>query len=123
MVGKPLEKTKVPKDFQHILWSVDVNDLDIEKHKGYIIHQVLAYGTFAQIRWLFSTYHKKQVIEVFLKRPSKLFYHWRKTSGKPFEKSKAGIWINDSFLCENARDLSFYRRKRNSSSFCSLPVN
>lgn len=64
-------KKRVPQRLQSVLWSTDVKLLDIEKDKGYIIHQVLIYGTFREIKWLFQTYSKKEIIDVFVKSPSK----------------------------------------------------
>ena len=63
----------IPKKLQPILWSTNVNLLDIEKHKGYIINQVLIYGTLDEIKWLFDTYSKREVVRVFLTKPSKQY--------------------------------------------------
>lgn len=68
-----MKRKAVPKSLQPILWSTDVKKLDLSRDKGYIIHQVLIYGTLAEIRWLFSTYTKSQVIKVFLSHPVKLY--------------------------------------------------
>jgi len=65
--------TTIPKKLQPILWSTDIKLLDIEKHKEYIIHQVLIYGTFEELQWLFSTYSKKEIIDVFIKKPQKIY--------------------------------------------------
>jgi len=73
MSEKRKRKTSIPNSLQPILWSVDVKDLDLTKHKSYIIHQVLAYGTFAQIRWLFAAYTKRQIVKVFLNRPIRMY--------------------------------------------------
>lgn len=62
-----------PKNLQGILWSVDVDRLDIEKNKGYIIHQVLLYGTLEEIRWLFQTYTKKVIQDIFVNQPAKMY--------------------------------------------------
>lgn len=68
-----------PKSLQPILWSADVNKLDIQKDKYYITHQVLIYGTLKEIRWLFQTYGLRTVVGVFLHEPArwypkKMFY-------------------------------------------------
>lgn len=68
-----MKTTAIPKKLQPILWSTNVNLLDIEKHKGYIINQVLIYGTLDEIKWLFDTYSKKEVARVFLTKPSKQY--------------------------------------------------
>lgn len=64
---------KIPSSFQGILWSVNIRHLDLEKDKVYIIHQVLMFGTFKQIRWLFSVYKEETIKEVFLKDPQKIY--------------------------------------------------
>ena len=68
-----MTSTTIPKKLQPILWSTNVESLDIEKHKGYIINQVLIYGTMDEIQWLFDTYSKREVVRVFLAKPSKIY--------------------------------------------------
>lgn len=63
----------IPKKLQAILWSTDVSHLDIKRDKGYIIHQILIYGTFEELQWLFSTYSKKEIVDVFINNPQKLY--------------------------------------------------
>ena len=68
-----MKTATIPKKLQPILWSTNVKLLDIKKHKGYIIHQVLLYGTFEELQWLFSTYSKKEIIDVFINMPQKIY--------------------------------------------------
>ena len=63
----------IHKSLQGILWSVPVDDLDLDKHDSYIIHQVLMYGDFDHIKWLFDVYPKDRVIDVFLNKPEKVY--------------------------------------------------
>lgn len=65
----PRNKIKIPRQLQSVLWSTDINLLDPERDKGYIIHQILIYGTLQHIKWLFATYSKKEIIDVFLHVP------------------------------------------------------
>ena len=69
------EKTlaKIPKTLQGILWSVSVDKLDLEDDKNYIIHQVLAYGTLEQIKWLFNVYGRQEVKETFSNEPTRVY--------------------------------------------------
>lgn len=60
-----------PMHLQGILWSNDVNKLDSEKNKTYIIHQILAYGNIPQWRWLFDEYSIKTIKNIFLSKPYK----------------------------------------------------
>ncbi len=64
----------VPKRLQAVLWSVNTDKLDLQKDKEYIVHQILGYGRWEDIKWLFSTYGKNQVKEVFVRHPSKDYY-------------------------------------------------
>jgi len=66
-------ETKIPNSLQPILWSKNVKNLDLEKDKVYIIHQVLSFGNFEQIKWLFNVYGQKEIREVFLKYPKKIY--------------------------------------------------
>lgn len=64
---------QIPKKLQGVLWSVDVDQLDLEKNKSYIVNQILSFGTLEELRWLFSVYPKEVVKEVFVKEPSKVY--------------------------------------------------
>lgn len=63
----------IPKSWQGILWSCDIKKLDWERDKNYIIHQVLMYGDFKDISLLFKVYSKKEIREVFKKKPLKIY--------------------------------------------------
>jgi hypothetical protein len=58
---------------QGVLWSAEVKNLDIQKNKNYIIHQILTYGNFDQIKWLRSVYSDKEIKDVFINDPRKQY--------------------------------------------------
>ena len=60
-----------PPTLQAVLWSKNIAKLDLEADKNYIIHQVLAYGTWDHQKWLFSVYKFNELREVFQKYPQK----------------------------------------------------
>lgn len=62
-----------PKSLKGTLWSHDVNQLDLTKHRAYIIHQVLTFGTMDQLKWLFKTYQKREIIDTFVHQPMKMY--------------------------------------------------
>lgn len=62
-----------PASLQGVLWSKSVDLLDLEKDKIYIIHQVLSYGSLQEIRWLFKVYSSREMINVFLRFPKKIY--------------------------------------------------
>lgn len=66
-----MKSQKIPQSLQATLWSVDIKSLDLEKDKSYIIHQILGYGGFDEIKWLLHNYPKEEIREVFLESPMK----------------------------------------------------
>ncbi|MDP3882662.1 MAG: hypothetical protein Q8Q48_01245 [Candidatus Staskawiczbacteria bacterium] len=58
---------------QGILWSKDIKNIDLEKDKVYIIHQVLSYGNMKQIKNLFKIYKSKEIKDVFVNHPQKVY--------------------------------------------------
>ncbi len=67
-------KTKIPKKLQSVLWSVKIEDLDLEEDKVYIIHQILAFGNFEQLKWLFNNYSFNKIKKVFLEHPIRIYH-------------------------------------------------
>ena len=52
---------------------MNVSKLNLEEDKPYIVHQILAYGTLDEIKWLMKTYGKDVVKKVFLNQPIKVY--------------------------------------------------
>ena len=50
-----------------------MDKLDLERDKAYIIHQVLMYGGFKEIRGLFKIYPIAVIRNVFVNRPMKVY--------------------------------------------------
>jgi len=65
-------KTKgiLPKSVQSVLWSYDVNKVDLELHKKLIIAQVLNFGIKEATDWLFQTYNFDEIRKVSETIPS-----------------------------------------------------
>lgn len=57
---------QLPKHLQSVLWSVNVDDLNLDKDKYYIIHQILSFGILNDISWLTGIYSKKDIVDVFM---------------------------------------------------------
>jgi len=62
---------KLPTSFKGILWSRDINKIDPENDKSYIIHQILAYGGWEHLNWLVDNYTQNQIKNVFIEHPAK----------------------------------------------------
>ena len=63
--------SKFPINLQAVLWSRDIANLDLNLDKNYIVHQVLAYGTWEHLEWLFRTYPLDKIRETFKEHPEK----------------------------------------------------
>ena len=57
-------KEKLPKSVENVLWSYDVNKIDLDLHKKLIISQVLNFGTRAATDWLFKTYEPEEIRKI-----------------------------------------------------------
>ncbi len=85
-----------PKDLQATLWSSDVDQLDLEKHKPYIIHQILTFGTMDQLKWLFDTYAKREIVDTFVHHPMKMYTKQTFLFIKNFILELQGVSIDES---------------------------
>jgi len=65
--------SKIPKNLQGVLWSRNISNLDLQRDKNYIIHQILMYGTLKDISWLKQTYKKNHIKSIFINEPRKLY--------------------------------------------------
>jgi len=67
------KNNKLPKKLQSILWSVKIEDLDLQEDKVYIIHQILSFGNFKQLKWLLNNYSLSEIRKVFLENPIRIY--------------------------------------------------
>lgn len=68
-----MTKGKIPKKMQSVLWSVDINKLDLKKDRHYIVHQILMRGSFNDLKWLLKIYPKKEIRNLFYHQPVKIY--------------------------------------------------
>lgn len=84
--------SQIPQAFKGLFWSRKLKSLDFQKDKAYIIHQVLAYGSLGQIKWLAKLYSQKEIIKIFLYSPRKNYspqsFNFVKNFLLPLEKQK-----------------------------------
>lgn len=67
------EKMAVARKLKAILWSKNINAIDSEVDRVYVIHQVLAYGDIDEIKLLLKTYSLEEIKDVFLNFPKKIY--------------------------------------------------
>lgn len=58
------KNNKVPKFLQSVLWSYNLKELDIQSDKTLIITQVLNYGDWKDLKWLYSIYTEEDIKKV-----------------------------------------------------------
>jgi len=63
----------IPTRLKGILWSREVEKLNPQKDKSYIINQVLSFGSLKEVKWLFKKYPKKEIGKIFLSHPRKVY--------------------------------------------------
>ena len=99
-------KIKLPKPLQPILWSMDVDKLDIYRDKDYIIHQIFSYGRMEDILWLFHTYPKEILKHVFTTVPYKDYLAARFYFVKNYLLGLKRVFLNEQRYVKNTpRDL------------------
>lgn len=60
----------LPQSVKAVLWSYDLNQIDLETHKKLLITQVLNFGNKEATDWLFKTYCKDEIIAVASQIPT-----------------------------------------------------
>ena len=71
--GSENKKKELPENLKGILWSKNINDVDLENDKIYIINQVLSFGDIEEIKWLFKNYTLDEIKMVFINIPKKIY--------------------------------------------------
>lgn len=54
----------MPIEFKSYFWDVNFKELDIKKHKQYIISRLYCYGDLKAIKWLKNTYTLDEIKDV-----------------------------------------------------------
>lgn len=58
------EQNKLPKFLKSVLWSYELNKMDLKEDKEVIITQVLNYGDWKDLKWLYSVYTEGDIKEI-----------------------------------------------------------
>lgn len=70
----------IPAYLKKYFWEVDTARLDPKKTPEYVIARILEHGDIDAIRWMFATFDKKKISEVFATRrgfSSRTIYFWK----------------------------------------------
>ena len=67
------KRIMIPEKLKAILWSKNIKTVDAEIDKIYIIHQILSYGGIDEIKLLLKIYSFKEIKNIFLDFPKKIY--------------------------------------------------
>ena len=65
---------KIPRRLQRVLWSYDIRKMNTRTSKNLIIQQVLNFGDFDDLKWLYHTYPERDLRRV-VKDPCRGMWH------------------------------------------------
>ncbi|HOY85565.1 MAG TPA: hypothetical protein PLQ80_09760 [Candidatus Syntrophosphaera sp.] len=86
-------KAPVPEELSsHLFWDVEISELDLDRHAGYIIPRVMDYGNWDEVRHILDHYPEAVIKDTLVKAPSlqKLTLNFFHTLYKiPLEEFKA----------------------------------
>lgn len=97
MILRWTAKLKYPKSLKSLFWDIEFEDLDIQRHKTFIITRLLNFGDQDCIKWLFNTYSKEEIKDVvknsrsLLKKPARfwqLYFNLKEDEMRCFEDYK-----------------------------------
>lgn len=61
-----------PLEKKSLFWDTDINNIDLLKHKRYVIERILKFGTPSDYSWLKSVYSGDEIKEVIKRERSEL---------------------------------------------------
>ena len=61
-----------PLTKKNLFWGTDVNNIDLTKHKRYVIERILRFGDFDDYHWMRNIYSTEDVKNVILEERSDL---------------------------------------------------
>jgi Family of unknown function (DUF6922) len=73
----------IPSQYKKFFWDVDFYQLDLKKHRRFILDRFLNYGTFDTFEWIFQTFNSDEVNEYINKKgiyslSRNSLYFWKK---------------------------------------------
>lgn len=76
-----------PPEVRRLLWDVDPDDLDLERHLDFLIERVMTRGSLAAMQWLRAQVPRETLADFLCRRGDRLSprdrSYWRLVSGLP----------------------------------------
>jgi hypothetical protein len=59
-----MKRKKIPQSLISLFWPYNLEELDLKRDKELIVTQILNYGNWQDLKWLYSVYSEKDIKEV-----------------------------------------------------------
>jgi len=53
---------EIPQSVKLLLWDINPESVDLDKHATFIIERVIEYGDFPEIKWMEATFTREQLV-------------------------------------------------------------
>ena len=57
----------IPERIKRLFWDADKDDVDMKKHRPYVIRRIMDYGNIEDVKWMLETYSSEEIIAVLKK--------------------------------------------------------
>lgn len=54
----------MPEYLKEIFWDIDINELDVNKNKRFIISRILSFSKDESAKWMYKTYTDEDILDV-----------------------------------------------------------
>jgi squalene cyclase len=65
-------KAVLPDQVRHLFWEVSPGDVDLERHRDYVLERVMSRGGWDAMRWLRATYRRSAIADFLRRRGERL---------------------------------------------------
>jgi hypothetical protein len=64
--------SRLPEHVGHLFWEVSPEDVDLERHRDYVLERIMSRGGWEAMRWLRATYDREAIADFLRRRGEKL---------------------------------------------------
>lgn len=57
-------KKQIPQQFKVLFWDCKFNQVDIDRHKQFIIERLLEKGNMDAVKWVFNNFRKQAIFNI-----------------------------------------------------------
>jgi len=66
-----MKRNSLPRNFKIFFWDCNFTELNLSKHREFILERLLNLGTYDTFKWIFKNYKREEVIS-FIKKKGKI---------------------------------------------------